>query len=71
MALLDAIAKNLVAGIIAAIVFSPMAYKFTNRLLTDLSPKLSTIGERSPTILGYGLHAVVFSLILAIYEGLA
>jgi hypothetical protein len=49
--------------IILVILFNPWAYKFTDSLLYDLTGHISN-KEGYPTILGFIIHIIIFTLII-------
>jgi len=52
---------------IAIAIFNPWTYKLTNRLLYSLIGPLAKSG--CPTTVGFGVHLVVFTLILRLVMG--
>jgi len=55
---------TLLTTVILLIVFNPMTYQLTDGLLGDLLGKLATGSGGCPTWLGFGVHVVVFTLLL-------
>lgn len=50
--------------IIYLVVNNKFTYKITNFVLKKISPKLSTWENDKPTLYGYGIHMVVFFLLV-------
>jgi hypothetical protein len=59
---------TLYTTLIAIAVFNPWTYRLTNRLLYSLTGPLAKGG--CPTEVGFGVHMVVFTLILRVVMGL-
>lgn len=58
---------TLYTTLIAIAIFNPWTYKLTNRLLYSVTGPLAKSG--CPTLLGFGVHLVVFTLILRLVMG--
>ncbi len=58
---------TLYTTLIAIAIFNPYTYKLTNRLLYSVTGPLAKGG--CPTSVGFGIHLVVFTLILRLVMG--
>jgi hypothetical protein len=54
---------TLYTTVVLLILFNPLMYKFMNKLLSSV---VGQISDRAgcPTMLGFGIHAVIFTIIL-------
>ena len=55
---------TLITTVLFLIIVNPMTYKLTNKLFSKIFGLLANASSGCPSMLGIGIHAVVFTLLL-------
>lgn len=55
---------TLITTVLFLIIVNPMTYKLTNKLFSKIFGSLANASSGCPSMLGIGIHAVVFTLLL-------
>ena len=55
---------TLITTVLFLIIVNPMTYKLTNKIFSKIFGSLANASSGCPSMLGIGIHAVVFTLLL-------